>query len=151
MSALPAQDSFSLARTELFRGLDPRHASAIAALGRVRVVGAGRELFSAGEPARALFVVREGTLRVSIPPTIPGAHDARLELATPDATLGWSALSPPHLFTYDVRAMTHAVLLAFPRERLQAAMGADPELGRVLRGKLAARHAPSLHRLKERS
>jgi CRP-like cAMP-binding protein len=130
-------EPFSLAHTDFFHGLDVREASAVAALGRVRVVRAGRDLFSVGEPAKSLFVVREGAVRVSMPLTVHGeTRDIRLELATPNATLGWSALSPPYVFTCSARAMTHAVLLAFSRDRLHALMEADPRIGCALRSNI---------------
>ena len=61
------------------------------------------------------------------------SRDARLEIATPNATVGWSALSPPHVCTCSARAMTHTVLLAFSSDRLHALMDADPTIGCVLR------------------
>ncbi len=131
--------SFSLASCDLFQGLDDRQEAAVASHGRVRVVPRGAELLRAGAPAEALYVVREGSVRVSVPVTVLGrTRELRLRHAHPGQAVGWPVLVAPHVCSVTARAETSAVLIAFDREALLAVMSADPRVECVIRRNLAS-------------
>ena len=131
-------NTFSIAHTDLFAGLDDRESATVASLGEVRVWGAGSVLCRLGDLAESVFLLREGRVDVTAPLLVLGEPTpVRLESLGPGATLGWCALVPPHGFAIDAVAATPVVLLAFGRERLLELITRAPRIGLTLVSNLA--------------
>ena len=116
--------------SELLAGLNGAEADAILALGTPVRLSAGDVLFSLGEQAGAVYLVRSGRISLSLPMQIGGVtQDVFLEERLPGQALGWSALIPPYRFTLKAAAPLATDLLALPRARLLAHFEQRPQAG----------------------
>lgn len=132
----------------LFAGLDGDELALVAATGRERRLARGETLFSLGESAVTLYVVAAGTVALTLPLPVQGTYRVlNLQEMEPGAMLGWSALVPPHKYTFGARAMDEATLVAFPAGLLTALFDEHPRIQRVVFTNLTAVIASRLTQL----
>lgn len=130
--------ALALRTSDLFGGLDDAQESVVAPEGRVRIATKGTELFRAREPARSIFLVREGAIALSVPLIVCGrVRDLRLRFAHPGETVGWPALLSARVCSVTARVETPAVLLEFDRDALLRVLSQDPGIECVVRRNLA--------------
>lgn len=97
---------------QIFAELDPAELGELSKMAELRHVGEGEVLIQAGQPARMLYVLKEGGLMVSFP-------DGRaITFHKPGRVVGWSALVSPTHYTASVTCLTDCELLAFPGSEL---------------------------------
>jgi len=124
--------------SDLLRGLSPDDSSQILLLGETAGLSAGEVVFELGDEARALFLVREGRVELTLPMRVGGRQeDVPVEERMPGQMLGWSGLVPPHRFTLKATAAVETELLALPREALQEFFVSRPEVGLAVMSNLA--------------
>lgn len=103
--------------------LEPAEVDRMMAVARHLDVPSEKILFSSGQPAREVFLVVDGTLRV-----FKALSDGRriiVAFAEPGDFLG---LGPEGRYSYDVEAVTRASVCRFPRARLDALLDQCPQL-----------------------
>jgi CRP/FNR family transcriptional regulator, cyclic AMP receptor protein len=96
---------------------------------------AGEHLFRQGDPARAFYVIRHGT--VAIEAFMTARPAVTIETLGPGEALGWSWLFPPFRRQFDARALTAVDATAFHSECLRTKCDADPALGYELMSRFA--------------
>lgn len=120
----------AIASSALFSGLTAEQCAPFALIAHERHVTAGDYVFRLGEGADTLFVIRAGTVELTLPLKMTGDdRDVIVEEAGQGDTIAWSALIEPHRFTMSARAGTDAELLAFARRDLQTMLAARPDAG----------------------
>jgi len=121
--------------SSLFVGLSGAERSSLWECGQTREFAAGARLFSLGEEATHLYVVERGRVALKMPVEVAGGvHEVVVEEQGPGATIGWSALVPPHRYTLSAVAIEDAAMRAFSPTALTAHLEANPEVGwRVFR------------------
>ena len=107
-------------------------------------VRAGRELFAQGEPARALFLLEEGWVRLYR--LGPRGREITTLVLDPGELFGEEALLPEGRYAHHADALTAVRVLRFERAGLLAAWEASPEVRRWVLGRLVRRlHAAQNH------
>jgi len=90
----------------------------------------GGILFDLGDEAREVFLVVEGSVKLSLPLTVGDRKlDAMVGERTPGHMVGWSSLIPPHRFTVKATAVGETRLLSLPRTELVDLLEDRPGLG----------------------
>ena len=84
-------------------------------------------LISEGESADTLYLLQAG--RVSVEVHGPGRGRVVLETLGPGDVVGWSSLSPPYRWQFDVRALEPVVTLAIDAVCVRARAEEDPAFG----------------------
>lgn len=118
------------AASTLFRGLTPEQCAPFVPIAREHRVAAREYIFRLGEEAELLFVVRRGTVELTLPLKLTGEdRDVVVEEAREGDTIAWSALIEPHRFTMGGRGQGDVELLGFARRDLQTLVVALPDAG----------------------
>lgn len=113
----------------LFAGLDPEELGALRELARVMSIPRGQTLFRLGEEATTLWLIRSGTVELTLPLQLgEEVKDVVLDEKTAGTTLAWSALVPPHKLTLGARAASDVALIGFERTALHRLFDARREL-----------------------
>lgn len=117
-----------LQRTAFFRDLDADRLARVAALAELRRCVAGEAVYRVGEPARALYVLIDGTVRLGV---AYGGRDASAgDLLRRGDVFGWAALTPTcNLRIANASCVRPCGLLAIDGARLLQEMEADHTLG----------------------
>jgi CRP/FNR family transcriptional regulator, cyclic AMP receptor protein len=116
-----------LARHPSFEGLAPNHLRLLASFAGESQVPAGHRLFTRDDDASYFYLVKRGSVSVEVP-SIEG-DPLKIQTVKDDSLLGWSWIIPPYRWSFDARAETPCVLLAFDGEKLRAACETDAKLG----------------------
>jgi CRP-like cAMP-binding protein len=123
---------------ELFKPLSASRIQRLAAIGRVLTLRAGEYLFLLGDDAQYLSLVTSGQVDLCCPISFGDAvKDITVESLGPGQTAGWSALVKPFRFTLSARAALPSDVIAFARLELQQVFAADPEIERVVLGRVS--------------
>ena len=134
----------ALTRTQLFRGIGTPAARLLAARATERRYGRGEVLFPAGAPARGLFVIQDGEVKVV---RGRGGRQHVVHVEGPGGTLGEVPLLLGGGYPATAIATRATICQVFTREGLEAAIRADPEVAfAILRG-LAGRVRGLVERL----
>jgi len=88
-----------------------------------------------GAAADVFFVVRNGT--VALETFVPARGPVTIETLGPGEVVGWSWLFAPHLWQFDVRAVTPVRATVFDGACLRGKCDADPVLGYDLMSRFA--------------
>jgi len=99
----------ALRKSDLFEGLGDDELIAIAKLAREVTCEAGEIIFREGDPARDLYIVREG--RVAILIDIGRGKQTVIETISRNSSFGWSAMVSPYTFTGSARALERTRLI----------------------------------------
>jgi CRP-like cAMP-binding protein len=110
-----------------FSGLSDADLELITGCAKNVVFQAGDLLAKEGQPAAEFFLIREGRVAVAL----PSPRGGRITVETLDAgeVVGWSWLLPPHLWQFDVLALTQVRALVLDGTCLRGKCDADPRLG----------------------
>jgi CRP-like cAMP-binding protein len=118
---------------DLVRGLAVEDQAAVLGLGTPMSLAVGQVLFTLGDEADSLFVIRRGRIALTLPMQIAGREeDVVIEDYGTGETLGWSALVPPHRFTLTAAAPLATDVLAIRRDDLVHYCAANPRVGQLV-------------------
>jgi CRP-like cAMP-binding protein len=96
---------------------------------------AGIQMYKKGDPARSLFLCREGKV-VMVMENYMGPHRTPLQITVDIVTkgepMGWSALVEPYLYTLGALCIDNSRLIALDAAKLRALMDDDCELGLMI-------------------
>ncbi len=118
----------------LFSGQSPEMLTKIADMAEERKVEAGYQLFFEGEEAKDLFLVREGTVTLTMK---MGDNTEELEPLGKGEVVGWSSIVKPHLYKLSAYARQSSDLLVFNGEKLRSLFDENPSFGYPFMQKLA--------------
>lgn len=121
-----------LAGVPLFRDVSKKHLKAIARLVEVIDVGPHKVLTHQGDPGREMFVVIDGTVRVS-------RNNRKVAELGAGAVVGELSLIDGGERTATVTTTTEAMLLVIPGRAFKGIVESEPKLGLVLLTNLAQR------------
>lgn len=102
----------ALRKSELFEGLSDDELAAIAHLAHEESFPAGAQIFAENDPARDLYIVREG--RVVILIEIGRGKQTVIDTVTADRSFGWSALVPPYILTGTAKTLERTRVIVIP-------------------------------------
>lgn len=115
---------------ELFQGIPPEEAEKVLALGKKVRMSSGASLFRLGDPARCLYLINSGQVRLTVPMHLRGQEEEVLmEEKGPGQTVGWSALIPPYRFTLSAATSVETEAITLSREALHTFIEHDPSIG----------------------
>jgi CRP-like cAMP-binding protein len=136
-----------LAQSPLFRDLGTPELEALAAVAALRPLRKGETLFLEGDPARSLFIVARGLIKVyKMDPQ--GRRQMVLHLDGPYHAVAAVAifLEKPR-YPASAEALEDSLLLAIPTEAFHRLLEAHPALSRALIRFLARRQGQLVHLL----
>lgn len=110
-----------------FQGIDAGLRELLVGCAKNERFEVGEFLFRNGAKADKFFLVRAGTVAVEV--DVPGKPPIIIETVGEGEVLGWSWIVPPHIASFDARAMTLTRALSFDAKCLLRKMAADPALG----------------------
>lgn len=116
-----------IATHPLFGGLGEDFLQTLAGCARNVRFQRGEYLLHEGDPADALYLVRDGMVALEI--GAPGHGRMSFQTVARDGVVGLSWLVPPYRWTYDARAVTEIRALGFDALCLRRKCDADPALG----------------------
>lgn len=123
---------------ELFTGLNAGRVQRLVTIGRVLTLRTGEYLFLLGDAAQYVSVVTSGQVDLCCPISFSGVvKDITVESVGPGKTVGWSALVKPFCFTLSARAAQPSEVIAFARPELLQVFAGDPEIERVVLGRVS--------------
>lgn len=127
--------SQDLLQRALFAGLEPAQLRRLAPQIHAARYRAGDKVFSQGDPAERVFVVERGEVDLQLYPedggcmTIASIHS--------EGVFGWSAALGRNRYTSSAVCASDCDVLVIRGDDLRAAVQADPQLGRMLLGRMA--------------
>lgn len=124
----------------LFFGLSDSELEKIASLAVEKQFEAGTTMFTAGDNAEELFVLREG--RVAVQMTLPetgGLASRRItvDVVTRNEMAGWSAILEPYKYTFTAVCMQHTEVLSISGSKLRSLLRDNTKIGYEVMGGLA--------------
>ena len=120
----------AIRQSTLFTGIEPAQCKVFLAIIHEQEAKPGEYLFRLGDPARMLYIIRSGTVHLTMPIAMNGTvKEVVVQEARAGETVAWSALVAPFRFTMSGRAGTDVELIAFSTRELQAAIEAYPDAG----------------------
>ncbi len=121
-----------LRRYEWFGGLEAEALASLAMLADRQTLPAGETIFSAGEPAAALYLLITGSVdlyEVIIDRDLPdGRLESFLSDVCPGEVFGVSAIIEPYLYMLTARAATDLDLVRLDAAQLRALLDTDADL-----------------------
>jgi CRP-like cAMP-binding protein len=129
----------------LFQGLPPELLRRIKEMASEREFPASTTIFSEGEPAAELLILRSG--KVQLDYTLPNDPSIKLPITDirPGDVFAWSALANKRRFTARARTVVDSGIHAIPAAPLREMLAGRPEVGYVVMQRLAALIASRLH------
>jgi CRP/FNR family transcriptional regulator, cyclic AMP receptor protein len=118
----------------LFSGQSPEMLMKIASLADEKKVEAGYQLFFEGEVAKALFLVREGAVVLTVK---MGDNTVELEPLGKGEVVGWSSVVRSHLYKFGAYTNQKSDLLEFNGEKLRNLFDENPSFGYYFMQELA--------------
>jgi CRP-like cAMP-binding protein len=127
MSNSEGVDTELLRSIDLFAGLGPIHLAHVASIAQRREVKKNEVLFEEGDDGAHMFVVAEGSIRIS--KIVPGIGEEALAVLRPGAYFGEMEFLERDL-DRAARAIVHesGLLYAFAYTELDDMLGSDPDL-----------------------
>jgi len=104
----------------------------MASLAKEETHQAGTQLYSNGDAARSLYLLREGKVALFMDNYIgPGKPPMQvtIDMITKGESMGWSAVVEPFLYTLGARCLEDSKLIAFDSFKLREMMDEDCGLG----------------------
>jgi CRP-like cAMP-binding protein len=134
----PQLDNLALLRRHpLFGEIEPGHLRRLCAYATTRKLNRGTTLFVKGDPGTALFAVRTGTIKISVP--APDGREAVFNLLQDGDIFGEIALLDGQPRTADAIAVTDCELMCIDRRDFLALVQSEPKLASRLIELLCAR------------
>lgn len=127
-----------LARTPLFSGLDADSCAKIATQARLKTCARGTDLFAAGDPAQAYFLVLSGWIKLYRLSRDGG--EAVIHICPPGESFAEAAIfSPTGIYPVSAQAIEDSTVLEIPRQQLADMIRADGNLALSMLGSISAR------------
>jgi len=114
----------------IFAGAGPRQLERLAKLFTAVTFAPGCAIFTAGDRATRLYVVRSGEVVIRFLPNDGGSLD--LTTVRAGEAIGWSAALRRSYYTSSAICLTDVVALSIQAHDLHAIMAGDPQLARAL-------------------
>jgi CRP-like cAMP-binding protein len=108
-------------------GMEPRHLEFMTGCARNVRFASGEFLFREGDPANALYLVREG--RVGLEVNVPARGSELAATLEAGEVFGWTWLFPPFRWRFDARVIEPVRAITFDGDCLRAKCEADHDLG----------------------
>ena len=125
---VPPQPVVILAQTRFFCGLSEAQLQRAAQTGEIQAFERGRSVYCIGDPARALYVLVEGSVRLAI--GMGNRHTSAGDILRRGDVFGWAALTPNSSRRIATAScLTDCTFLAIDGEKLRALMERDHTLG----------------------
>jgi CRP-like cAMP-binding protein len=118
-----------------FQGFTPEHRSLLAGCASNVHFHAGQYLAREGDAADAFYVIRHG--KVSLGISVPGRGAMTVETLGEGDVVGWSWLTPPYRWQFDVRAVDLTRAISLDGQCLRNKSEQDPRLGYELMKRIA--------------
>lgn len=122
----------SLRESPVFTALSDADIKAIAAIAIEKEFSAGATIFTEGQSAEELFVLREGKVAVQMAVPLPTGKSSRrvtVDVVNRNDVFGWSSLVEPYLYTMAGVCLQKTKVLAINSARLRALLRADHNTG----------------------
>jgi CRP/FNR family cyclic AMP-dependent transcriptional regulator len=121
-----------LADSLLFRGLDLEQLAALYRISEMEAVLEGDQIFAEGDPARLLYVLIEGAVRISI--TTPSGGEEALAILQPGDSFGEMGLIDAEPRPRSAHAIAHrpSTVLTIDHRQLHALLERDHAIGFVV-------------------
>jgi CRP/FNR family cyclic AMP-dependent transcriptional regulator len=121
-------------RAELFSGLGENAIHAVAKIMAEETYEKGAVLFKAGDPARYLFLIGDGTVRLAV----GTAGEIDYTANRPGEAFGWTGMVDRASYTATAECLTPCRLFRIERDQLSELLEKDPPNGMVFYKRLAA-------------
>ncbi|UXA17332.1 Crp/Fnr family transcriptional regulator [Mycobacterium sp. SMC-4] len=123
-------DSGELDHFTITASLNPATRQALASAGRPVSYPCGQRLFSEGQPAERLWLIRSG--QVMLDSCVPGRGAVAVQTLGPGDLLGWSWLVAPYRWQFGARTTQAVEAIEFDAATLIELAEADPEIGHAM-------------------
>ena len=135
--ALAVSVSTILSNSRFFSGLSSAQLERVAALGEIREFGEGEQIYRTGEPARDMYVLVRGMVRMAV--GYGGRNASAGDVLRRGDVFGWAAVTPScNLRLATASCIAPCTLLSLNGERLLALMEQDHTLGYRLMTQLSS-------------
>lgn len=117
---------------KFFKDFTDDQLAKLAAMAVEEACEAGAQMYKKGDPARSLFLCREGKV-VMVMDNYMGPHRTPLQITvdiiTKGESMGWSAVVEPYLYTLGALCIDNCRFFTLDAAKLRALMDDDCELG----------------------
>lgn len=135
--ALAVSVSTILSQSRFFSGLSSTQLERLAALGVIREFGEGEQIYRTGEPARDMYVLVRGMVRMAV--GYGGRNASAGDVLRRGDVFGWAAVTPScNLRLATASCIAPCTLLSLNGEHLLALMEQDHTLGYRLMTQLSS-------------
>ncbi len=116
---MPEQDQLFLflRKNTFFDDLSDEHLRELLDLARLQSIPAGEHFMRIGDPATYLAVLRQGVANLGV--MSEGGRVVVVDKLERHAVIGWSAIVPPHEWSYDAVALSELDFVLFDAVRLR--------------------------------
>ena len=115
-----------------FEGFNEAELEKVASVATEETHEAGTQMYKSGDPARGLYMVREGkillVMEVNLGPQSPPMQ-VTVDVVTKGDSSGWSAVVEPYIFTLGALCIDRTKLIAIEATGLRRLMEEDCTLG----------------------
>jgi CRP/FNR family cyclic AMP-dependent transcriptional regulator len=115
-----------------FKGFSDQELEKLAAVATEEIYDAGTQMYKNGDPARGLFLIREGKV-VLVMDGYLGPHkpsmQVTVDVVTKGESMGWSAVVEPYIYTLGALCIDRAKVIALDAPGLRRIMDEDTCLG----------------------
>lgn len=123
-------DLSAISNAPALQGLTSADLEKLSAVTSERAVARGDRLFGRGENADTFYIVKAGTIALTIPLRVGGEDiDTAIEEKSAGEALGWSALVEPYDSIYSAHCSADGSVIVLPRSAFLKLTAADPGLG----------------------
>jgi len=121
-----------LIRSNLFRGLSTSELEKVAVIAKEVTFPAGFRIFSEGERAETLYVIKEGIIDLTFGFKLGKVKsEITIETKGQGDSVGWSALIPPHIYTLSGVSRNFVQALVFDGKSMLQVCKEDSKFGAV--------------------
>jgi CRP/FNR family transcriptional regulator, cyclic AMP receptor protein len=126
-------DTGELRHFKIFDELNDRELESVAKIAKTETLGTGARLTEQGAPASRLYLIKEGSVTISVPGA--AGKDVAVDEVGPGDVIGWSAITGPYLYTASTTCSRPSTLIVLNSSRLRELFEANNHIGyRVLKG-----------------
>ncbi len=138
-----------LQTSDLFAGLGDEMLARIAALCQTGAYKAGAVIFSEGDAADKLYILKDGIVTIRIQAASGGKSLVVQPIEKKAGVFGWSGLADPSIYTASSVCATDVRVIAIDGEKLMTLLEEFPSAGLVVMKRLVAIIGSRLRRTRE--
>ncbi len=127
----------TLSQIDLFSDLSEKQLKTIQKLAESRKFSKGETIFKAGDPAKYLYIILEGKVRIQVQLSSP-ENLAILVLGQLGNLVGWSGLHSSQNYTAAAACLENCEMIALEGELLMHVLEKDKEMGFYVFRKISA-------------